>query len=79
MVGPGLYGAFWRRRLAAGLGISRVTLWSILSGAKHNGDIDGAMLDLIDRERDATAERGIELTKLKRTLLSAIKGESDAA
>ena len=34
MVGIGLYGAQYRRALAAGLGISRVTLWHVLSGAR---------------------------------------------
>lgn len=80
MVETGLYGPPWRRRLAQGLGISRGTLWSVLSGRKRtSADVDGALLDLIDRERDATAERGMALTKLKRTLLSAIKGGRDAA
>lgn len=79
MVGKGVYGESFRRRLAKGLGISRGTLWSVLSGRKRTAlDVDGALLDLIDRERDATAERGVALTKLKKALLAAIKGDRDA-
>ncbi|SDG60256.1 hypothetical protein SAMN05216338_1001873 [Bradyrhizobium sp. Rc2d] len=80
MVGTGLYGEAYRRRLAQGLGISRGTLWAVLSGRKRTArDVDLALLDLIDRERDATAERGMALTKLKKSLLSAIKVDRDAA
>lgn len=80
MVGTGLYGEEWRGRLAAGIGISRGTLWSIMSGSnRHRRDIDAAMVALIERERDATAEHGMELTRLKNALLSAIKGGGDAA
>jgi hypothetical protein len=75
MVGTGMYGAAWRRRLASGVGISRGTLWSIMRGAnRHSRDIDGAMIDLIDRERDATAERGMMLTKLRNRLIDLVGG-----
>ena len=80
MTGEQIYGSAWRRRLAAGLGISRGTLWAILRGSRKSGlDIDGAMLDLIDRERDAASERGVALTRLRNSLLATIKGERDAA
>lgn len=80
MVGTGLYGDEWRGRLAAGIGISRGTLWSIMSGSsRHKRDIDAAMVSLIERERDMTIEHGAELTRLKNSLLFAIKGGSDAA
>jgi hypothetical protein len=63
--------------LAAGLGISRGTLGSVLRGDRKSRDIDGGMLDLI--ERDAAAERDVALTKLRKALLSAIKRGRDAA
>lgn len=72
VVGITLYGAFWRRRLADGLGISRDTLhrWLQIGGANTDRDIDGELVDLLDAERDACAERSIEITALRRRLVN---------
>lgn len=79
-VGRSLYGAPWRGRLAEGLRMSRVTLWSIMSGSRKSGrDIDGDMIGLIDRERDATVERATALTKLRNRLIAMRKEAGNAA
>lgn len=70
-VGIALYGSAWRSRLAAGLNISRNTLHEWLGGSwtKARRDIDGDLVDLLDRERDAAAERGVEITAIRRQLI----------
>lgn len=69
-VGHALYGAYWRKRPAAALQISRDTLYQWLHGrAKATRDIDGALLDLLDAERDACATRGVQITALRRQLI----------
>ena len=74
--GEYLYGTGWRWRLAVGLNISRSTLFEWLSGNIKTGrDIDGEIVELLDRERDAASERDLELTALRRSFI-AIKGVS---
>ena len=70
-VGAALYGSACRSRLAAGLKVSRNTVHEWLSGAwtKARRDIDGDLIDLLDRERDACAERGVEITAIRRQLV----------
>ncbi|EIG62902.1 hypothetical protein [Bradyrhizobium sp. WSM1253] len=70
MTGVGVYGANWRARLAAALGISRMTLWAMLRGdGKRSAiDIDNRLVDLI--ERDAAAERGVMLTQLRNRVVA---------
>lgn len=70
-VGIALYGSAWRSRLAAGVRISRNTLHEWLGGSwkKARRDIDGDLVELLDRERDACAERGIEITAIRRQLV----------
>ncbi len=72
MTGFGIYGANWRARLAQGLGISRMTLWAMLRGdGKRSAiDIDNRLVDLIERERDAAAERGVMLTRLRNRVVA---------
>jgi hypothetical protein len=82
LVGASLYGAGrgWTKKLAIGLCMSRSQLFEYRVGrGARDRDIDGEMLDLIDRERDANAERGVALTKLRNRLLSLRKGGRDAA
>ena len=70
-VGRALYGDQWRKRLAAALPVSRDTLYWWLRGAvKPHRDIDGELIDLLDRERDAAAERGVQITALRRALIA---------
>lgn len=69
--GHGLYGRYYRAKLAAGLKISRTTLhqWETDGKRDPHRDIDGEIADLIDRERDAAAERGADLTALRNKFL----------
>lgn len=68
-----LYGASGRMtRLAAGLGISRSRLFDYRRGAGTARDIDGMLVDLIDRERDAAAARVSTLTALRNQMLGLI-------
>lgn len=77
--GVGLYGVNWRRRLAEGLGISRGTLFNMMCGPGSarslkrgpQADIDGALIELVERERDACAERSMSLTQLRNKLIAA--------
>lgn len=71
LVGRALYGKAFRSKLAAGLNISRTTLWDWLRpGGKRldKRDIDGELIDLIECERDAADERSIELATLSKRL-----------
>jgi hypothetical protein len=69
--GKYLYGTGWRTRLAIGLRISRSTLFQWLGGnIKTDRDIDREIVELLDRERDAASERGVELTELRRKFLA---------
>lgn len=70
VAGTTLYGSSWRSRLAAGLGVSRSTLFEWCRGGKAVVDIDAAIIDLIDRERDEASLRGIQLTALKNRFVS---------
>lgn len=66
VVATTLYGASGRlTRLAAGLGISRSRLLDYRRGARTERDIDGMIVDLIDRERGAAAARVSTLTALR--------------
>ena len=70
-IGKALYGDHWRKRLAAALGICRDTLYQWLHDrAKTVRDVDGELIDLLDRERDAAAERGVQITALRRAMLA---------
>ncbi|MDA9411877.1 hypothetical protein [Bradyrhizobium sp. CCBAU 45384] len=72
LVATPLYGASGRMtRLAAGLGISRSRLFDYRRGARTARDIDGMLIDLIDRERDAAA-RVTALTALRNQMLVLI-------
>jgi len=67
----------WTTRLARGLGISRSTLFEWRQGRhKHGRDIDGEIVDLIDRERDAVAARGMQLTRLRNMIIKAAAKDS---
>jgi len=67
----------WTTRLARGLGISRSTLFEWRQGRhKHGRDIDGEIVDLIDRERDAVAARGMQLTRLRNKIIKAAAKDS---
>lgn len=73
--GKYLYGTGWRTRLAVGLDISRSTLFEWLRGnIKTDRDIDGEIVELLDRERDAASERGLELTALRRRFIALGRG-----
>jgi hypothetical protein len=75
LAGEYLYATGWRRRLAMGLQISRSTLFEWLRGnIKTDGDIDGEIVELLDRERDAASERGGELTALRRRFIALGRG-----
>lgn len=70
-VGEWLYGTTYRSHLAAGLGISRDTLyWWLRGAAKPHWDIDGELIKLLDAERDAATERGMEITAVRKRLMS---------
>lgn len=70
-VGTWLWGTTYRRKMAEAMGISRDTLWGWLRGsAKPHHDIDGRLLDLLESERDACAERGIQITALRKQLIA---------
>ena len=71
VVATTLYSATGRMtRLAVGLGISRSRLFDYRRGARTERDIDGMIVDLIDRERDAAAARVSALTSLRNQMLS---------
>ena len=69
LVGTTLYGQSWRRRLAAGLGVSRSTLWQWLSGGGKRRDIDADLIDLLDGELDAASERALLIAGLRRRFM----------
>lgn len=72
-IGKVVYGPqCWRGRLAAGLGVSQSTLRLWLGGEyKSQRDIDGELIQLIDRERDASAERSVELGDLRKAIVKS--------
>lgn len=72
--GVSLYGAAgWTVALARGLGMSRSQLFEYRIGrGKRDRDIDGELIDLIDRERGAASERGVALTKLRNRLIDLV-------
>ncbi|MCS3893435.1 transposase-like protein [Bradyrhizobium japonicum USDA 38] len=76
-VGFALYGDEWKTRLAAGLGVSRSQFFEWRRGTPKTArrDIDGALIELIDRERDAANERGLVLSRLRATMLRMIGRE----
>ncbi|WP_461331068.1 hypothetical protein [Bradyrhizobium diazoefficiens] len=72
-VGVELFGPHgWTGRLAKGLGIGRTMLWHYRNGDRPDRDVDGMLLDLIDRERDAAAARVTALTALRNRMLVLI-------
>lgn len=77
-IGVRLYGpTCWRGKLAAGLGVARSTLNLWLRGAyKSTRDIDAEIVDLLDRECDASAARSIELAQLRRCIIKAAAREA---
>lgn len=82
LVGAGIYGAGrgWTAALARGLRMSRSQLFEYRIGrGKRDRDLDGEMLELIDRERDANRARGVSLTRLRYRLLDMRKEHDDAA
>jgi DNA-binding XRE family transcriptional regulator len=73
-IGEWRYGMTWRRRLAEGLGISRDTLyWWLRGAAKPHWDIDGELIKLLDRERAAHTERGMEIAAIRKRLMARRK------
>lgn len=83
-VGTGVYGSQWMTRLAAAIGVSRSMLFEYRHGRRTDRDLDGRLLDLIERERDAASERGMMLTRLRTSLIAMIgaankRGDRDAA
>lgn len=84
-VGTALYGRHgWTGRLAKGLGIGRTMLWHYRNGERPDRDIDGELLALIEREREATTMRAVELTKLRHRVVGLVGrspngGSGDAA
>lgn len=66
LVGKTLYGKAFRAKLAAGLNISRSTLFEWMRGGGKRRDIDADLIDLIECERDAADERSIELADLSK-------------
>lgn len=76
-VGKCVFGQSWASRLAEGLGISRSMLWEYRKGRRTDRDIDGGLLALIDSERDACAERGAMLTRLRRQLIALLSGSKE--
>jgi hypothetical protein len=76
-VGACLYGAWWRRRLALALGISRTTLHAWMKGlSKSDRDVAGELLFLVDKERGAAGVRSAQLTVLRNDLI-AVTGRQD--
>jgi hypothetical protein len=72
-VGPVIYGPVgWIYRLAAGLGISKSTLYEYMNG-KRCRDLDAELLALIDRERRATVARRVALRDLRDDVAAAAK------
>ncbi|MGJ4932257.1 hypothetical protein ACQR1I_35505 [Bradyrhizobium sp. HKCCYLS2038] len=73
-VGRSLYGDVgWRQRLAAGLGVSRNTLYNYLSGRWAFEHIVPDIVDLIDRERGVLISNGAKLRRLGRMLQVKVK------
>jgi hypothetical protein len=73
LVGQTLYGKSWRRRLANGLNISRSTLWQLLAGNGKRRAVDGALIELLDCERDVANERSLQIAALRRRLIAIEK------
>ena len=71
LVGKALYGKTFRAKLAAGLNISRSTLFEWMRGGGKRRDIDGELIHLIECERDAADERSIELAALSKRFKGA--------
>lgn len=64
LVGKFLYGREFRARLAAGLGISRVTLFELLRGRGKRRDVDDDIIELLEHEHDVARERSVEIAAL---------------
>jgi hypothetical protein len=77
-VGTALYGTRWTKRLAAGLRISRSQLYEYRVGrGNRDRNIDGELIDLIERERAASAARGMALTQLRNYIASLAKARKE--
>jgi hypothetical protein len=73
-VGQELYGRDYHGSLADGLGVHRATLWRWLSGKRPQHDVDGDILELLDREHAQSYERAGDIAALKKALMIRIKG-----
>jgi hypothetical protein len=71
LVGHTLYGRSFKAKLAAGLNVSRSTLFEWMRGGGKRRDIDNQLIALLDDERDAADERSIEIAALRKTFAAA--------
>lgn len=73
-VGKTVFGDYgWTRRLAKALCISRSQLFEFRNGrGNRDRDIDGELIDMIERERHATALRGAMLTRLRNQIIGVV-------
>jgi hypothetical protein len=81
LVGTALYGKAWRARLAAALGISRSTMfqWCLVNGRRRDdAEIDSALIDLLDAQRDAATEKSLELADLRHRFIMTANRRSPA-
>lgn len=70
MVGTELFGPAFRRRMADALGYGRTKFWEVMRGrGNFDPDIDDRLLDVLDAEADASAERGLRIAALRRRFM----------
>lgn len=70
LVGRTVFGKHYMKRLAGGLGIARTTLWELMRGrGKRVTDLDDRLIELLDSESEASAERGLQLALLRKRFL----------
>jgi hypothetical protein len=70
LVGRALYGKSFKAKLAAGLHISRSTLFEWSRGNCKRRTIDDELITLLDAARDAADERSVEIAALRKRFIN---------
>lgn len=69
LVGTTVWGREYRDPMARALGIGKTLLWRLRKGESRR-NIDSELIDLLDAQSDAAAERGLEIAALRKRFIA---------
>lgn len=72
LVGTTVYGDHFLRRMAKGMRMGRTVLWEIMQGRGKRDtleSLDDRLIELLDAESTAAAERGLKIDALRKRFL----------